>query len=136
MNERYSRILVEFFELMSSWENSIVADREISLPQMHLLEILGSRKELRMKELAGFLGVTTGTLTVMIHRLLLKGYVTKKRDESDRRSFIIGLSAKGESEYGNHHQMHMNLIEEIIDELGAGESDRLFSRLEQLQRVF
>ncbi|MDZ7794694.1 MAG: MarR family transcriptional regulator [Spirochaetia bacterium] len=60
---------------MNSWEQSVVSDSSVSLAQMHLLEVIGNRGEMRMKELAGILGVTTGTLTVMVHRLEEKGYI-------------------------------------------------------------
>ncbi len=88
MNEMYSNILVEFFERMTSWENGIVEGREISLAQMHLLEVVGNHGSLRMKELSERLGVTTGTLTVMVHRLVSKGYLAREKDPEDGRSLL------------------------------------------------
>ncbi|NBC25227.1 MAG: MarR family transcriptional regulator, partial [Bacteroidetes bacterium] len=64
--QHYSRILTEFFDRMSSWEQGLVEGSGISLSQMHVLETLGNHRKLRMKELAEKLGVTTGTLTVMV----------------------------------------------------------------------
>jgi len=133
MNDQYSNILVEFFERMTSWENGIVADREISLPQMHLLEVVGNHAPVRMKELSERLGVTTGTLTVMVHRLAAKGYVEKIQDDQDRRSYFIRLTESGAAEYENHHHMHGHLIDEITSVLGEGASDTFFRNLQIVQ---
>ncbi len=135
MKEHYSHILVEFFERLSSWENSIVADREISLPQMHLLEVVGNSEKLRMKELSEKLGVTTGTLTVMVHRLVTRGYLKKEKDPQDNRSSFVILTKAGLEEYENHHHLHGHLIEEIVSTLGEKDADRLFSLLNTIQEL-
>lgn len=135
MNEKYSNILVEFFEKMTSWENDIVADRDISLAQMHLLEVVGNSNSLRMKELSDKLGVTTGTLTVMVHRLEKKGYLQKVKDKVDKRSYFIELTKIGRNEYEHHHQMHGHLIDEIVNALGDDNSSTFFKWLEEIQEV-
>ncbi len=132
MNEHYSNILVEFFERMSSWEHSIVADREISLAQMHLLEVVGNHGHIRMKELSRTLGVTTGTLTVMVHRLESRGYLSRKKDPEDNRSYFLYLSESGKEEYENHHHLHSHLITEITDHLGDEKAQEFFLTLEQI----
>lgn len=135
MKEKYSNILVEFFEKMSSWESSVVSDRKISLPQMHLLEVVGNHKKIRMKELADKLGVTTGTLTVMVYRLENKGYLVREKDKEDKRSYLLKLTQKGNEEYIHHHYLHGNLIEEITDMLGESNSKDFFMNLIKIQKL-
>lgn len=135
VNEEYSNILVEFFERMSSWENGVIADREISLAQMHLLEVVGNNGRLRMKELSEKLGVTTGTLTVMVHRLVSKGYLIKEKNEDDKRSYYVKLTKSGEEEYDNHHFLHGHLIEEIINTLGEDTAESFFQNLNKIQKI-
>ena len=135
MDEQYSNILVEFFERMSSWENGIVSDRDISLPQMHLLEVVGNNGSLRMKELSDKLGVTTGTLTVMVHRLVTKGYLKKEKDSEDKRSYLVQLTDSGQEEYDNHHHLHGHLIEEIIHALGESDAESFFNHLNTIQEL-
>ena len=135
MKEQYSNILVEFFERMTSWENGVVSDRDISLAQMHLLEVVGNHKELRMKELSEKLGVTTGTLTVMVHRLVTKGYLVRENDTDDKRSYFVRLTKSGETEYDNHHHLHGHLIEEIINALGKETAESFFQNLNTIQEL-
>ena len=40
--------IVEFYEKLSSWENDVVRDKGLTLPQMHTLEVLGIHKSIRM----------------------------------------------------------------------------------------
>ncbi len=135
MNERYSNILVEFFERMSSWEHSIVAEREISLAQMHLLEVVGNHQPMRMKELSSKLGVTTGTLTVMVNRLVSNGYLVKEKDAEDNRSSFVRLTSAGVREYDHHHHLHGELIDEIVENLGDDRAETFFTTLEEIQEL-
>ncbi len=135
MIEHYSQILVEFFERMNSWEQGVVADREISLPQMHLIEVVGNHDRIRMKDLAARLGVTTGTLTVMVHRLVTRGYLIKEKDPEDNRSSFVSMSEKGRREYQNHHHLHGHLIEEMISYLGDERAASFFNDLEELREL-
>lgn len=133
--EDYSKTLTEFFERMSSWEQGVVSSSEISLPQMHVLEVIGNHGQLRMKELADLLGVTTGTLTVMADRLEERGYINRSRDSRDRRSYFIALTDKGREEYRKHHRMHLHLVEEIVDLLGEEVASSLFSNLKMIRNI-
>lgn len=136
MNEAYSAILVEFFDRLSSWEESVVADREVSLAQMHLLEAVGAGGPVRMSELSQRLGVTTGTLTVMAHRLESRGYITRRQDTEDKRVYQIELTDSGRREYENHHHLHEHLIENIVDYVGEQRAKQLFSLLKEAGRAF
>jgi DNA-binding MarR family transcriptional regulator len=135
LKEKYSNILVEFFEKMSSWENAIVADRDISLSQMHLLEVVGNNNPIRMKELSEKLGVTTGTLTVMVHRLEKKSYIEKVKDKDDKRSYFIQLTEFGEKEYEHHHLMHAHLIDDVVSIIGETNCISFFKHLEEIQEI-
>jgi transcriptional regulator, MarR family len=95
--ERLSDLTIEFYEKLSSWEQAVVRDSSITLPQMHTLEILGQQSPLRMKELAAKMGVTTGTLTVGVDRLEKQGLVTRIPHETDRRSILVALTEAGRS---------------------------------------
>jgi len=82
---KLSSQLVEFYEKMSSWEHDVVKNSGLSPAQMHTIEIVGHAVSLRMKELAGKMGVTTGTLTVMVDRLEEQGLLHRIPHEKDRR---------------------------------------------------
>lgn len=121
--EQLSHQIVELYERLSSWEQDVVKSSGLSTAQMHTIEIIGHEGDvpLRMKDLAKKMGVTTGTLTVMIDRLEKQGLLQRKPHETDRRSWLIALTEKGEELFAEHHQYHLRLTEEITATLSTEE---------------
>lgn len=117
--------LVEFFEKMSSWEQDVVKSSGLSTAQMHAIEIVGHGTSMRMKELAGKMGVTTGTLTVMVDRLERQGFLQRTPHETDRRSWLVELTEAGKTLFVQHHQYHLRLTEELLGTL-TGEEQKIF----------
>lgn len=134
--EELTKNIVEFYEKLSSWETSVVRDKGITLQQMHTLEILGISGPLRMKELAGKIGVTTGTLTVMVDRLEKNGHVARKPHEKDRRSILVELTAQGAKISKEHHELHNGLTREIVSGLNDEEQEALSLLLTKMNREF
>ncbi len=120
---KLSQQLVELYEKLSSWEEDVVKNSGLSTAQMHTIEIVGHEEgsPLRMKELAKKMGVTTGTLTVMIDRLEQQGVLQRTPHHTDRRSYLIALTQKGQTLFVEHHQYHLRLTEEITATLSAEE---------------
>jgi DNA-binding MarR family transcriptional regulator len=118
---RLSQLMLEFYEKMASWEHSVVKQTGLSPAQMHAIEMIGHHPNLRMKELASRMGITTGTLTVMIDRLEKFKLVTRQPHARDRRSFNIVLTPKGRQHFKEHHQLHLALTREITASLSDEE---------------
>ena len=72
--------------------------------QFSVLELLYHRGEFTIKEVIEKTFSSGGTMTVIINNLEKEGLITKKRDEKDRRVFIIKISPKG-----------IALMEEVFD---------------------
>ena len=111
--EIFSDQLIEFYDKISSWEHSVVKESGLSPAQMHTIEVIGHQQDLRMKELAGRLGVTTGTLTVGVDKLEKLELVARKPHKKDRRSWLVVLTAKGRIMFEEHHKFHHEFTREI-----------------------
>lgn len=131
-----THLMVEFFEKLSSWEQSVVRGQGLTLQQMHTLEILGIHDALRMKDLAGRMGVTTGTLTVMIDRLEQAGLVRRVPNEQDRRSIFIELTEQGRGHFKEHDALHSRLTREITAPLSDEQRKVLAQCFEIMNREF
>ena len=130
--EKLSSILIELYEKMSSWEHAVVKESGLTPAQMHAIEIMGHHENLRMKELAQKLGVTTGTLTVMIDRLEQNDLILRKPNENDRRSIVLILTKKGQRYFKEHHKLHLELTREITSSLTEDEAGQLYAFMEKL----
>lgn len=130
--KRLSEIIVEFYEKLSSWEDSVVRDSGLTTAQAHTIEIVGHAGSIKMKDLAEKLGVTTGTLTVAVDRLEKKDLLVRKPHERDRRAYLIELTPEGKEYFALHHQFHINMTEELTVDLDPEEIDQLGSILEKI----
>jgi len=131
-----SQIIIEFYDKISSWEHEEVKKSGLSPAQMHAIEIVGHHQKLRMKELAEKMGITTGTLTVMVDRLEKNGLVARQPHPTDRRSYVIVLTDLGRDHFKEHHKMHYHLTEEITSSFNDTEIDNLKNYLERLVQQF
>lgn len=101
MPERSSKDFVRFEELF--WNVTREMGRmwkqvfESHLPgsQSHLVFTLARKGPLKMSELAQILGLTAGAVTAASDRLIDHGYVTRIRDEKDRRIVYLGITDEG-----------------------------------------
>lgn len=122
LKEELNENLVEFFDRFASWESSVIESGHLKISDAHAIEILGHYGRMNMKDLAGKLGITTGTTTVTVDRLEQGGFARRVRAEHDRRSYIIELTESGSSAYEEHHRHHLNLAGEIASILGDEET--------------
>ena len=136
IQQQINHAIIEFYERLSSWEQSVVRDQGGSLAQIHAVEILGANGPLRMKDLADKLGVTTGTLTVLVDRLVKNGLVERQTTEGDRRAVAVNLTVTGQQMFAEHDQLHLQLTKEMTASLDANECQQFLSFLERINRAF
>jgi DNA-binding MarR family transcriptional regulator len=135
-SETLTQLLIEFYEKFSSWEHGVVRESGLTLSQMHTLEILGAAGDLRMTELAAKMGITTGSLTVLVDRLEKNGMVVRKPHETDRRSIRVGLTEEGGRLSVEHHKLHTQLTQEISSVLSPEETKAFIEILGRITSSF
>ncbi len=124
--------LINFFNGFSSWESSVIRAGDLTVSEAHAIEVLGQFGKMNMKNLAERLGVTTGTTTVTVDRLVEKEYAVRKSIKEDRRVILIDLTAKGLRAFREHHRYHLDLTAQMVSTL-TDEEVRKF--LELLRKV-
>ena len=105
---------------------------DLSIAELHTLDAIGPYEERAMGETAGRLGITTGTLTVAVDRLVRKGYVERHRDTKDRRVVRVYLSRKGKLAYRLHTKFHALLVRRIMEPLAENEQESLAKMVTQI----
>ncbi|MGL5109793.1 MAG: MarR family winged helix-turn-helix transcriptional regulator [Vibrio ordalii] len=134
--EKLNQQLTEFYDKMSSWEQSVVRETGYSLAQIHTIEVLGIHGALRMKELAQKLGITTGTLTVQIEKLVNAKLIERGAHPDDRRSIVVTLTAEGQKIHRQHNQLHVELVKDLTRYLDANEEAVLLNSLLKMNQEF
>ena len=123
--EQMSEALVRIFEnVVLTEEKSLRAGyfNDLSIAEMHTLTAIGPSDARTMTNTAEDLGITTGTLTVAIDRLVKKGYVHRERDKRDKRIVRISLTHNGKLACRMNSKFHRVLAKHIL--AGYDEADR------------
>ncbi|MGI9832526.1 MarR family winged helix-turn-helix transcriptional regulator [Vibrio vulnificus] len=134
--EKLNQTLTEFYDKMSSWEQSVVKETGYSLAQIHTIEVLGCHGALRMKELAEKLGITTGTLTVQIEKLVKAELIERCALPEDRRAIVVKLTEAGQVIHRQHNQLHLDLVCELTRHIDEEQQALLLSCLEKMNQEF
>lgn len=133
-----NELLVELFNDILTIEKTALQEskfRDLSITEMHVLEAIGQEPR-TMTEVADQIGVTVGTLTTSINKLVKKEYVIRKRSESDRRFVQIELSHKGKIAYRVHDSFHQTMVKEMVDKLSNEDNEVLINALKRLNEFF
>lgn len=86
--------------------------------QSYLVFTLARKGPLKMSELAQILGLTAGAVTAASDKLIENGYVTRIRDEQDRRIVYLGITDQGRE------------LMQQLRELGRAKMSEAFSHLD------
>lgn len=142
MNHLYgtlNELLVKLFNDILQIEEQSLKDksfRDLSITEMHVIEVIGLSQERNMSSVARDLDITIGTLTISINNLVKKGYVNRARSDEDRRIVLISLTEKGEEAYQSHSHFHDDMIKTTISNLTDEEMKVLISALEKINGYF
>lgn len=107
---------------------------DLSIAELHTIEAIGPYEARAMSETANRLGITTGTLTVAIDRLVRKGYVERNRDTKDRRVVRIHLTRHGKLAFRMHSKFHTLLVKRIMEPLDSEKQEILAEMVMNIDR--
>lgn len=142
MNENISIInetLVEVFNnILIIEQQAMQATKynDISISEIHTIEAIGINELKNMTEVASKLKITMGTLTTAINTLVKKGYVERKRLDTDRRVVLVELTNKGKLIYRIHNRFHNTMVKRTIEGLTPEEEKVLIKSLKKLNAFF
>lgn len=68
---------------------------DLTYTQYIVMMVMWEQKQINVKHLGEMLFLDSGTLTPLLKKLEVKGYITRTRNEQDERSVIISVTQKG-----------------------------------------
>jgi DNA-binding MarR family transcriptional regulator len=135
--EEYIERLQEIFLLTMRRISKKTTDCEPKLtgPQFYILQLLYNGGKSTVSGLAEEMSVKPSAITAMIDRLLKQGYVTRERDELDRRVVFIQISDAGRQILEEVHQKRKKVLTKYLSHLDRDELQSLLSIYEKISRV-
>lgn len=103
----------------------------------NILDILyDNNGKLTMKEISEGINRTKSTVTQLVDKLLICGYVTKESNLEDRRSSYIVLTEKGLSIKKDFKEISENVINEFFYDFTEEEAEILLKLLDRVINNF
>ena len=108
--------------------------KELTLTQMHYLEMISELENPNLTELATAMKLTKPTITVLVDKLIEKELVYKVQSDADRRSTHLHLTERGKLINQMHEYAHRRIVEQIEKKIDAGEMAQLMALLEKIMK--
>lgn len=140
--ESLNRFFVHVFNQILSWEEKSFRDsgiEDITLRELHVIEAVYHLKDSgknRMAEIARFLSITPGSLTVSVNVLVKKGYLRREGTEEDRRIVRLVPTEKASEVNEIHTKFHSDMIDDALKLFDGNDMDSLMAALERLEIFF
>lgn len=83
---------------------------DLSMNQIYYIDIINQLGRPIFSELTKALGLSKPSITAIINKLVMAGYVSKEKSSEDKRSFYINLTEKGRRVCKMHDEMHERII--------------------------
>ncbi len=93
--EEIGETVQHLVRVMQLFERDQIKPHGFTTSQAYVLTQLSQTPELTMNELSDKLNAQTSTMTRIVDNLVRDGYVSRSRDESDRRTVMVSLTDKG-----------------------------------------
>lgn len=140
MNEKLieiNKILVEVYDDVNNIEEFSIkqgAFSDLSITEIHTVEAVGLYGSKTMSEVSMELGITMGTLTTAVDKLIKKGYMERSRSNTDRRIVNVKLTNRGKLAYRIHEKFHLDMVKAIMMDFTPQEEEVLLTALSKLNR--
>ena len=107
---------------------------DISLKEMHTIEIIGKDDKVTPSDIARAQMITLGTVTASLNKLEAKGYIERRRSQSDRRVVYLSLTKKGRLVDRLHSKFHKRLVDQIVEDFDETDVKALTKGLSNLHQ--
>jgi DNA-binding MarR family transcriptional regulator len=130
--ELWQNICAIYTTAIKRLNNRLSGDR-ITFSQWSILRALGKFGSMPMTRLSEHMLVAPANITGLVDRLEKKGYVERRKDNQDRRLFIIELTKKGQETQEVIAQQFRSYVRRVFSSLSDNDRAVLLKLLRKLR---
>ena len=137
-NEQLDAFIIELMDMFNKQqeleEKALKQSKfnDLTVKELHTIIQIGLEGSKKQSDLAKALGVTMGTLSVSIKRLVKKGYVQRENDPNDRRITYLSLTKPGRVMYRLNLLFYRNLVKTMAKERSEEELNTLIESMREV----
>jgi DNA-binding MarR family transcriptional regulator len=121
----YVRAIKEKLQRADKWNPKTAA--VLNMQEAQALLSIGTGGRMAMSEIAGRLQLSLSSMTGVIDKLEKKKFVSRGRQEQDRRVVEVALTRAGRKFYDLVEDAHVQVMEKFLKALNAVEQDTLLT---------
>jgi DNA-binding MarR family transcriptional regulator len=103
--------------------------------EIHHIDMIGEKKGINIILLAESMGLTKGTTSQIISRLVRKRLVEKYKHRDNEKEVLLRLTARGITAYRNHKEYHADLYREIKEEASRMSREEIHGLTNILEKI-
>jgi len=115
-------------------------EKEIRLAELHnltqaefrCLRLFGTNEKLNNKQIAERMRLSPSRLTRIIDGLVIKEYINREIDPSDRRNMRVTLSRKGRQLVRQLNKAYIDIHNEILEDIDVSQHEPLITAMDHL----
>lgn len=108
-------------------------DVALTRQEMRTIVALGDRPVWTMGELAAHLVLAVGSLTVIVDRLVRKGFAERRRSEKDRRVVEVTLTAEGRRQSAERRRKRLRMARAMLAALDEFEQAAFLALMRKIR---
>jgi DNA-binding MarR family transcriptional regulator len=124
-----------FMEIMDVIKPEVWEDEEITSTQFQILKTLSARDKWTVSEIADAMKVRASATTVIIDRLVKRGYVDRYRSELDRRIVYVQLNDSGMHNFERIQEKRNGVLLKYVSQLSEKQLTDMAACIEQLSAI-
>ena len=115
--------------------DAVQAKHSIPLSHVQVLALLGDGYPLSVSDISQRLSIAKPNITPLVDRLLMRGYVSRQRDDNDHRVINILITEAGSEMLADIHETIAEQIRLQTDHLSAADFKELAEALDSVTRI-
>lgn len=108
---------------------------ELSMAQFNLLMTVQSHENITVGELAAELGVSPPAVSVMVERLVERGFLVRERLSEDRRKVVLQMSQDEALHFARIEEQVLASFVDLVEEVGKQTAEQWVEVLQQVEEV-
>ncbi|MFO8102502.1 MAG: MarR family winged helix-turn-helix transcriptional regulator [Dehalococcoidia bacterium] len=117
---RFQRLINKIARL-SQTPSEFGTGERLPLAEIQVIHTVSNAPDITVTELSGQLGLTKGTVSPIVNRLVERGYLTKTRSKQDGRKVKLNLTDKGKTAAEGYEDYAREYVSQYASEISFGE---------------
>ena len=127
-------ILAKTAKEIERLDRSSIAKTGLNISDFSILEALIHKGALPVNTIGKKVLLTSGSMTVAANRLIEKGLIERRQDQSDKRVFNLDLTAAGRSLIEKAYEKHACNLDRIFEVLTPRERKQIVTLMKKIGR--